>query len=172
MEPFIGQIMPVGFGFAPRGWALCEGQLINIASYTALFSLLGTTFGGDGETTFALPDLRGRSIVGVGSGPGLTPVSWGEKRGLETTTLSINNLPSHNHEVNLGGAVGTTAEGDGNYIAFNTSADTVFTSQSPTKKLNSGALTNTGNGQSFDNWSPFLGIYYLIAMIGVFPSRN
>jgi microcystin-dependent protein len=96
-EPFLGEIRMVGFNFPPRGWALCAGQLMPIAQNTALFSLLGTTFGGDGITTFALPDYRSRSPVGMGNGPGLTPIVQGEKSGIESTTLNISQMPIHNH---------------------------------------------------------------------------
>ena len=100
-EPFIGQIQMFGFNFPPRGWAHTNGQLLAISSNTALFSLLGTTFGGDGRTTFGLPDLRGRIAKHVGSGPGLSTVTWGQKGGAESASLSVNNLPPHNHAVTL-----------------------------------------------------------------------
>ena len=96
-DPFIGQIMPVGFGFPPRGWALCEGQLLSISQNTALFSLLGTTYGGDGRTTFGLPDLRGRSMVSPGTGPGLPQIRWGEKGGAASHTLTAAQMPAHTH---------------------------------------------------------------------------
>ena len=94
---FVGEIRIVGFNYAPAGWALCNGQLLTIASYTALFSLLGTTFGGNGRTNFRLPDLRGRSPVHPGTGPGLSPINWGEMGGSEDTTLTVQNLASHSH---------------------------------------------------------------------------
>ncbi|MHC4955882.1 MAG: phage tail protein, partial [Planctomycetota bacterium] len=96
-EPFIGQIQQFGFNFPPRGWAHCDGQLLPISSNTALFSLLGTTFGGDGRTTFGLPDLRGRIAKHVGTGPGLSPVTWGQRGGAETVVLNTGNMPSHTH---------------------------------------------------------------------------
>ena len=98
-EPFIGQIMMVGFNFPPRGWAQCNGQLLPISSHTALFSLLGTTFGGDGRTSFGLPDLRGRIAKHIGQGPGLANVTWGQRGGRENVTLTIANMPSHTHTV-------------------------------------------------------------------------
>src|SRR5215217_7886099 len=98
-EPFIGQITQVGFTFAPRGWALCNGQILSIAQNTALFSLLGTTYGGNGQTTFALPDLRGRAPIGPGQGPGLSPRSLGEQSGTENVTLLQSQMPAHNHTV-------------------------------------------------------------------------
>ena len=100
-EPFIGQITLVGFNFAPRGWAFCEGQLLSISQNTALFSLLGTTYGGDGRTTFGLPDLRGRVPIGPGTGPGLPSYSWGQKGGADREALAINQMPGHSHTVAL-----------------------------------------------------------------------
>src|SRR5688572_4385704 len=97
MEPFLGQIQAFGFNFAPRGWAQCQGQLLAISANTALFSLLGTTYGGNGQTTFALPDLRGRTMVGQGQGPGLSPYVIGEQGGTENVTLTVNNLAAHTH---------------------------------------------------------------------------
>ena len=179
MEPFLGQIIQVGFGFAPRGWALCDGQLLAIASNTALFSLLGTTFGGDGRTTFALPDLRGRISKHVGSGPGLNPVTWGEKGGRESLTLSTANLPSHSHSL-----VGTTAEQNAgtptnNLLASGASdgrggnATTVYASgASANATAASASIGNTGGGQAFDIRNPYLGIYHCIAIQGIYPSRN
>src|SRR4051812_40605270 len=97
MDAFLGMITPFGFGFAPRNWALCQGQILSIAQNTALFSLLGTMYGGNGQTTFALPDCRGRSLVGMGQGPGLTNITQGEVSGTETVTLLITQMPAHNH---------------------------------------------------------------------------
>jgi len=99
MEPFLGQIQPFGFNFAPRGWAKCDGQLLPISTYSALFSLIGTTFGGDGRTTFGLPDLRGRSIVHIGNGPGLSSISWGQRGGVENIYITQANMPSHSHSL-------------------------------------------------------------------------
>lgn len=111
-EPFIGQIMQVGFSYPPRGWQLCAGQIIAIQQNSALFALLGTTFGGNGQTTFALPDARGRAFVGVGQGPGLSNYTWGEVTGTEQNTLLISNMPAHNHTATFQGIQGaTTASG-------------------------------------------------------------
>ncbi len=177
-EPFIGQIMPVGFNFAPRGWALCHGEILDISSNQALFSLLGTTFGGDGRVTFGLPDLRGRAMVGEGSGPGLSTISWGEKAGSENTTLTTNNLPSHNHTATLHGetALATSFNPDGRMLALtqgqaNIYADTVA-ADDITMAASSVLVQNTGGGQSFDHRDPFLGLYICIATEGIFPSRN
>ena len=162
-DPILGQLMLFGGNFAPRGWATCAGQLLAISSNNALFSLLGTIYGGDGRTTFALPDLRGRSPIGQGNGPGFVTISWGQRGGAETTTLNALNLPSHGHtptmpQVQVRGAgtqvVGVTTGGEVN------SAVAV------------GSTTSAGNGQSFNHRSPFLGMYWCIAIQGVFPSRN
>jgi microcystin-dependent protein len=172
MEPFLGQIQAFGYNFSPRGWSFCDGQLLPINANTALFSLLGTTFGGDGRTTFQLPDLRGRSIVHVGNGPGLSDIRWGQRGGQENVTLNTNNLPAHNHAtvMNLGG----TAEeaGAGHFLA---TSDALFSEDAATgSTLNAGAISsgNTGNGQSFNNRNPYLGIYVSIALVGIFPSRS
>lgn len=170
-EPFIGQIQMFGFNFAPRGWAFCDGQLLSISQNTALFSLLGTTFGGDGRTTFGLPDLRGRSAVHVGSGPGLGTISWGERAGLENVTLLVQNLPAHSHTVTPRGRPGAGDETNptGGYFA---SASTDLYADSSTVDMGSFSSGSTGGGQSVPVRNPYLGIYHSIALQGIFPSRN
>ncbi|SNR39217.1 Microcystin-dependent protein [Maribacter sedimenticola] len=170
MEPFIGQIMMVGFNFAPRGWALCNGQLLSIASNSALFSLLGTTYGGDGRTTFGLPDLRGRLAVHVGQGPGLQNRAWGQRFGVENNSLTEANLPSHTHTVNLPAKEEANAEvPTGNFIAgagfdgFGTTSDTTMATL---------PVSNTGGNVPVTNMQPSLGIYHVIALVGIFPSRS
>jgi len=167
-DPFLGQIMQVGFNFAPRNWALCDGQLLDIASNTALFSLLGTTFGGDGRTTFQLPDLRGRISMHVGNGPGLASVAWGQRGGAETHTLTVQQMPSHNH--------GLRAKDDG---ADSTSPNNTVLAQAEAyfngvadKSMNNSSISNSGGGQSFSIRNPYLGIYHCICRAGIYPSRN
>ena len=177
MTPFIGQIQAFGFNFAPRGWTFCNGTLLSISSNTALFSLLGTTFGGDGRTTFGLPDLRGRSIVGAGSGPGLDTITWGEKSGQSQLNLSVLNMPSHNHvaTARLGAGLGNTATATNNRIAANAGADTVYTATAAGTDAFAAdtiAVANTGGSQPFNSRNPFLGIYVSIALEGVYPSRS
>jgi len=171
MEPFIGQIQAFGFNFAPRGWAMCEGQLLPISQNTALFSLLGTTFGGDGRTTFGLPDLRGRSIVGMGNGPGLSNISWGERGGAENHTLTTAQMPSHNHSVAVG--VNTAAGSEATPTGILASIANGY-AEDPTSGASLGGVTqsNVGGGQSFGIRSPYLGINVCIALQGVFPSRS
>ena len=188
MDPFIGQIQPYGFNFAPRGWAKCDGQLLPISSNSALFSLLGTTFGGDGVNTFALPDLRGRSIVHIGHGPGLSAITWGEKGGRENVTLNQLNLPSHSHALINGVAnvdVYTTdnadatpdSDGGANGLGTGTGMPDIFR-ESPTAgdKIAgveiSGTTNLAGGNQSFEIRNPFLGINVCIALQGIYPSRS
>ncbi|MEZ4991312.1 MAG: tail fiber protein [Saprospiraceae bacterium] len=171
MEPFLGQIQPFGFNFPPRGWAFCDGQLLAISSNTALFSLLGTMYGGDGRTTFALPDLRGRSIVHIGTGPGLSHITQGEKGGRENVTLTTANMPSHNHAVRATTDDGTLDE-PANGARFGTAGTTVYAaSGSSSIVMASDTTTNTGGNQSFNIRDPFLGIPYSIALQGLFPPR-
>jgi microcystin-dependent protein len=175
MEPFIGQIQIFGFNFAPRGWAHCDGQLLSISSNTALFSLLGTTFGGDGRTSFGLPDLRGRVAVHVGTGPGLPQVRWGERSGAHSVVLTKNNLPSHNHTatVNASSLQGTEQGPANNVLAYDR-RETQYSASPPDVTMNSAMVTvgNTGAGQSFSIMQPYLGLYHSIALVGIFPSRS
>ena len=185
-SPYIGQIQLFGFNFAPRGWAFCDGQLLPINSYTALFSLLGTTFGGDGRTTFGLPDLRGRSAVGVGTGPGISTISWGERAGAENVTLNVNTMPSHSHAAtsNLTTAARASSDdADGTSPSgalLGTTGDDVYSSGTADSTMNaaaadtSGTVTvqNAGGNQPLNIRNPFLGIYHSIALQGIFPSRN
>ncbi|MCH9697119.1 MAG: tail fiber protein [Gammaproteobacteria bacterium] len=175
-EPYIGQLMTVGFNFPPRGWALCDGQQLAISSNTALFSLLGTTFGGDGRTTFDLPDLRGRSAVGVGNGPGLSNISWGEKGGTENLTITTSHMPSHNHSVSLHGetAVADSKNPDSRMLAL--AAENIYASPvaADDRTMASASIQqqNVGGGQPINSRNPFLGLYVCIALTGVYPSRS
>lgn len=188
MDPFLGQIQPYGFNFAPRGWAKCDGQLLPISQYSALFSLLGTTFGGDGRTTFGLPDLRGRSIVHIGHGPGLSTITWGEKGGRENVTLTQMNMPSHSHALIDGvanvtvhttdnAAVSQDSDDGANGLGTGTGMPDIFR-ESPTTADKiagveiSGTTSLSGGGQSFNIRNPFLGINVCIALQGIFPSRS
>ncbi len=178
MNPFIGQIIMFGGNFAPRGWALCDGQLLSIAQNTALFSILGTTYGGDGRTTFGLPDLRGRVAMHAGNGPGLTPRRLGQKGGTETNTLNVTQLPSHNHlatgTVNLG-TVANTASGSGAFLPITTGAN-FYSDTGGNADMNANALTvttsNTGNSSPVNNIQPYQCVNFIIALVGVFPSRS
>lgn len=172
MEPFIGQIIMFGGNFAPRGWALCDGQLLAISQNQALFSILGTTYGGDGRTTFGLPDLRGRVSMHAGSGPGLTTRRLGEKGGTETNTLSAAQIPSHNHGVAIG--VSTDAGEEANPAGQVIAGSAGSFNEDATSGQNLGGVSqnNVGGGQAVNNLQPYQCVNYIIALQGTFPSRN
>jgi len=170
-EPFIAEIRIFAGNFAPRGWALCDGQLLPIAQNTALFSLVGTIYGGDGRTDFALPDLRGRAAMHAGSGPGLSPRQLGQSGGAATVTLTHAQLPGHSHSMSaspnpsespnpagnaLGRSVGGSAYGDATNLV----------------PLADAAAAEEGGNQSHNNMQPFLTVNFIIALVGLFPPRN
>lgn len=181
-EPFLGQISMFGFGFAPRGWATCDGQILSIAQNTALFSLLGTTYGGNGQTTFALPDLRGRVGVHQGQGPGLSSYTLGEVTGTENVTLVQTQIPAHTHTVTI--AIGANAapqtgvDNPSDAVPAGGSGQNVYASGPPdgATKMNALMATATvgiaGGSQPHDNLQPLLCISFCIALQGIFPSRN
>ena len=174
MEPFLGQIQAFGFNFPPRGWTFCNGQLLPISQNTALFSLLGTTFGGDGRTTFALPDLRGRSIVHVGSGPGLDHISWGQRGGDYETVLTVANLPAHSHTATLHAetAFADTANPENKMLAGAQTYAAPVPAQNKAMASDSIVVNNTGSNIPLYTRNPFLGVYVSIALTGLYPSRN
>lgn len=164
--PFIGQIQSFGFNFAPRGWAMCNGQLLSISQNTALFALLGTTYGGNGQTTFALPDLRSRFPTHMGQGPGLSSKDLGEASGSETVTLTTQQIPAHAHGVNATGTFETknpAGKVPSPKGAYGSPADT---------PMDPAMVQPTGGSQPHDNMPPYLTINWCIALQGIFPSRN
>ena len=177
---FIGQIIAFGGNFAPRQWAFCEGQLLAISSNTALFSILGTTYGGDGRTTFALPDLRGRQAIGDGRGPGLIDQRLGEKGGAEQTYLTLNDMPSHNHtsSISIGPDANLSDIATNNRLATEARGGNdvpeIYTSDAGTGNMaqDSVAIGHTGNNQPFNNRDPFLASKFIIALFGPYPSRS
>lgn len=172
MDPYLGQIQAFGFNFAPRGWAFCRGQLLPINQNQALFSLLGTMYGGDGRTTFALPDLQGRAIVGFGQGPGLSALNQGAKGGTETVTLQVANLPAHNHQITATDSDANSDEASNGARLGTTGVSIYASGGSASVTLAPDSTTPTGGSQPFQNRSPFLGTNYCIAVTGIFPSRN
>ena len=175
-EPFIGQIEAFAFNFAPKNWALCAGQILPINQYQALFSLLGTTFGGNGTTTFALPDLRGRIADGSGQGPGLQNYALGQQGGQETHTLTVAETPSHSHTisaVNNGNTGGTNIPGPsitlGSGYGSSGAVVNIYSSAAPSVAM--APLGATG-GQPHENRMPFLALNYCISLQGIYPSRN
>ena len=161
-EPFIGEIQLFPFGFAPRGWAQCNGQLLPINQYQALFALLGTTYGGNGQTTFALPDLRGRVPAGVGGG-----FVQGERAGEEVHTLTLNEMPSHAHQAFASSAPASSPNPSGAAWA-NMGADAYDASANAPMARN--AVAPAGGGQPHENRSPYLTLNFCIALVGIFPS--
>jgi len=166
---FLGQILPVAFNYAPQGWAQCHGQLLPLNQNQALFSLLGTQYGGNGQTTFALPDLRGRAIVGVGQGSGTLNIVQGEKAGYENNTLSVANLPAHSHTINANTGAGTTSVPTNNVMANSGALDKEYAATTNTTMSPTGS---TGGNQPLNNMKPFAPVYYIIALQGIFPSPN
>jgi len=168
-DPYVGQIMAVAFNFAPQGWAICNGQILPISQNTALFSLLGTTYGGNGTTNFALPDLRGRMLTGQGQGPGLPDVSLGEQGGTATSTLTLANLPPHTHPINASTSLGTTSIPTNNVLANTSDNDKEYTTTANSVMMPTGSA---GGGQSINNMQPYTGMNYIIALQGIFPPRS
>jgi microcystin-dependent protein len=180
MDAFLGSVMLFGGNFAPRNWALCQGQILSIAQNTALFSLLGTTYGGNGQTTFALPDLRGRAVVGAGQGPGLSDYELGQVGGVENTTLITMQMPAHSHAVSMkitpGSSTSAASTNPTNAVYAPDGGGNPAYSGSPnaTMAAYQAVLTTspTGSNIPFSNRNPFLGLNYLICTSGIFPSRN
>ena len=180
-NPFIGEISMFGGNFAPRGWAKCDGQLLPISTYSALFSLLGTTYGGDGRTTFALPDLRGRAPIHMGHGPGLSDRRLGSRGGTEYNVLNITQLPNHDHNVTAQFSLNAARnpQDSSNPAGNSLGAANIYDSDvSPTVSLKEGSVTgnvsihNTGGNQPINNMEPYATINYIIALQGVYPSRS
>lgn len=175
-EPFLGEIMLFAGNFAPRGYLQCNGQLLAISSSTALFSLLGTQYGGNGSTTFALPDFRGRVAVNQGNGPGLTPYTMGQQTGTETVTLLTTQMPAHTHQLSGGTTASTTQ------VTGTPANNTVFTNSAPGQVWINTATSLiamapqtvgiTGGSQPHSNMQPYLAVTWCIANSGVYPSRN
>ena len=180
MEEYIGIIKLFAGNFEPRGWAFCNGQILSIAQNTALFSILGTTYGGNGQTTFALPDLRSRVPIGTGQGAGLSNYALGQVGGNESTTMTISNMPSHNHAVtgNVKLPVNdSNADADGPVGAYlGTPSEAIYsTSQNGfAANADSSALATAAAGGNvpFSNMQPYLGMNYIICLQGYFPPRN
>jgi microcystin-dependent protein len=180
-NPFLGEIRIFAGNFNPRGWAFCAGQLLPISQNDALYALIGTTFGGDGQVTFGLPDLRGRSVIGQGTGPGLSSYVVGQMSGSESVTVTTNQMPQHNHVLNAWN-VDSTTQTPGPSVALSNTPN-AHTGESTKFYLNtnggpatpvfpSDTVVPSGGNQPHDNMAPSLVINYIIALEGVFPSRN
>ena len=176
-EPFLGMLATFGFNFQPRGWAYCAGQLISIAQNSALFALLGTTFGGDGQNTFGLPNMQSRIPVGMGTGPGLSNYQMGQTGGSENVTLLSNQMPQHNHLMTASGDGPTLATVSGASLASEVRGGVnpmpiIYASGATTPVNMASATSSAGGNQPHDNMQPYLAVNYCIALEGIFPSRN
>lgn len=169
-DPFVAEIRMFPFNFAPKGWAWCDGQLLPLSQNTALFALLGTTYGGDGKSIFALPNLQGSAPMHSGEGPGLSYRDLGEKGGVETVTLLESEIPFHNHRMRAS-EVGATLNSPDQAMLGATSKQG-YASNSGGKKLQALSLSPTGGGLPHNNMMPYLTVYFCIALQGVFPPRS
>jgi len=169
-EPFVGEIRMFAGNFAPRGWAFCDGQLLAVSQNDALFSLLGTIYGGDGRTTFGLPDMRGRFPIHAGHGPGLSERRLGSKAGAEQVTLTVNQLPSHAHAWRASADLATTR--DTPNAVLGQSVPDVYTTRSGPVQLGGATVGSVGGSRSHTNLMPFLCVHFIIALFGIYPSRH
>lgn len=169
-EPFIAEIRIFAGNFAPRGWAFCDGTLLPIAQHTALFSLIGTTYGGDGQTTTALPDLRGRAPMHPGNGPGLSQRSLGERGGTDDVSLTSQQLPPHSHAAQATADEATSVE-PSNHVPARTEED-AYGEKGRAVPMPAAALTSSGGSQPHNNRQPYLALAFIIALLGIYPSRN
>jgi microcystin-dependent protein len=175
-DPFIAEVKIFAGNFAPRGWAFCDGQLLSIAQNTALFSLVGTTYGGDGRTTMGLPNLQGRAPMHPGNGPGLTPRRLGETGGVQTVTLTAAQMPSHTHTAQVTTQPGSDDDPQNDAVlgAGSTPATLLYGASTSTLdgEMAGAALANYGGGQAHNNLQPVLALNYIIALVGLYPSRS
>ena len=170
-EPFVGEIRMFAGNFAPRGWAFCDGQLLAVSQNDALFSLLGTIYGGDGRTTFGLPDLRGRIPLHAGNGPGLSQRRLGAKAGAETVTLTVNQIPNHTHPLNGTSANGDTVNPQNGLLATDLAEDT-YAEDFNSVNMSTSAISSLGGSRSHSNLMPTLCVNFIIALFGIYPSRS
>lgn len=170
-EPFVGEIRMFGFNFAPQGWALCDGQLLPISQNVALFSLLGTTYGGDGTTTFALPNLQSRVPIHQGQGAGLSSYVAGQAGGTETVTLAAAQMPEHTHSVKASSSAAASDKPEGRALAQSHSP--IYTPEPDASTvMNANMLGDAGGSEPHDNIQPYLAVNFCIALTGIFPARN
>lgn len=164
-EPYIGEIKVIAFNFPPKGWAFCNGQLLPIAQNQALFSLFGTTYGGDGRVNFALPDLRGRTPIHMGNG-----FTQGQRAGETSHTLTTNEMPTHTHFAMGNNAGASQSDPTGNF--WSNGGDNIYSPGPPNNVMKPGTIGNVGGNQPHENMSPYLVLNFIVALVGIFPSRN
>ncbi len=167
--PYVGEIRMFAGNFAPAGWAFCDGSLLPISEYETLFQLIGTTYGGDGQETYAMPDLRGRLPVHMGQGPGVgNNYEIGQTGGSESVTLTNNQIPSHNHLLLVSGTAASASSPQGNVLA-NATAN-MYLRDNPSDTMNAASINNTGGSQPHENMMPYLCVSFIISLYGIFPS--
>ncbi len=171
VDNYVGEIRTTGFNFAPQGWALCDGQLMSISQNTALFSLLGTMYGGNGQTTFALPNLQGQAAIAFGQGPGLSSYAQGEMDGVESVTLLTSEMPAHSHQVNAENDIGDQPGPANNFWAESANRNNEYSTTANTT-MNPQAIGVVGGSQPHENRQPFLVVNFIIALTGIYPSRQ
>ena len=171
-EPFLGEIRMFAGTYAPRNWAFCDGQIIAVSQNEALFSLLGSTYGGDGRTSFGYPDMRGRLPIHTGTGPGLTPRPLGQKQGTETVTLTPSQVPNHTHNIAVSSQTADQSSPAGHILAQNSAVQMYDTAKVTPKTLRDGLIGETGGSQAHSNLQPSLCLNFIISLIGIYPSRN
>jgi microcystin-dependent protein len=172
-QPFVGQVIAVGFNFAPPGWLLCNGSVVPIAEFEPLYNLIGTTYGGNGQTTFALPDLRGRAPLGMGQGPGLSNYVLGQQGGVESVALASNQFASHTHALQAAATATTSTPGSTVVLGTPDAATTLYAPSRGTTTLAPGAVSmGGGSGQPHENRQPSATINYIIAWAGIYPTQS
>jgi microcystin-dependent protein len=170
--PFIGQIMMFAGNFAPLGWAFCDGSLLAISQNDALFALIGTTYGGDGQTTFGLPDLRGRVPIHQGQGPGLSNYVIGQQAGTESVSLTVGQIPAHTHLLACGSGAGNVVSPANAFFAGDPTNNSGGFNSAGGSAMNAGVITSAGGGQPHENRMPILAVSFVIAVEGIFPSQS
>ncbi len=170
-DPFVGEIRMFAGNFAPRSWAFCDGQLLAVSQNDALFSLLGTIYGGDGRTTFGLPDMRGRIPIHAGTGPGLSNRKLGSSGGAENVTLTVAEMPGHRHDYKAMAVAGDQSSPGGN-VAAGRSGDSAYVEDTPDVAMSTSGVSNRGGSLSHTNLAPALCVHFIIALFGIYPSRH
>ncbi len=170
-NPYVGQLLLVPYNFAPAGWMFCQGQLLPISEYDVLFNLIGTTYGGDGQSTFALPDLRGRTAIGVGQSSGTSNYVQGQVQGVETVTLTLNQMPSHSHPMGASGTAFNSNPPTGAYFGAAAGMQPYGTGGTPAN-MAAQSVTFDGGSQPHENRQPYLALNWIISLYGVFPPHN
>lgn len=170
-NPYVGEIRMFGGNFAPAGWMFCQGQLLPISENDTLFTLIGTTYGGDGQSTFALPDLQGRLPLHAGQGPGLSQTyQLGEKGGVESVTLTTNQIPIHTHPL-TGAAINGSQGGPANALLANSTLVTPYAPETPNVPMAANSISAVGGSQPHDNFQPYLCVSFIISLFGIFPPQ-